>query len=145
MEGKLRYSIEEQLELHEGFRSKPYKDSNDYLTIGFGRNLDTKGLTRPEARFLLSNDIQEAMKELSEYDWYSKLCPVRKKVLIDMCVNLGISGLLTFKNMIQALKDEQYEAAANEMKNSRWFTQVKERGKRLRKMMLTGEDYDLEE
>lgn len=38
---------------HEGLRLKPYKDSVGKLTIGVGRNLDDKGITKEEAMHLL--------------------------------------------------------------------------------------------
>ena len=45
------------LELDEGFRSKPYRDVVGKLTIGFGRNIEDNGITKPEARQLLFNDV----------------------------------------------------------------------------------------
>jgi len=62
-------------------------------------------------------------------------------VLIDMCFNLGMAGLLGFQKMIEALERGYYERAADEMVNSRWYGQVGERGRRLEAMMRTGEDY----
>ena len=36
--------IKEQLVRHEGLRLKPYRSTAGKLTIGFGRNLDDRGL-----------------------------------------------------------------------------------------------------
>jgi lysozyme len=135
-------TIYEQLELHEGVRLKPYKDSVGKLTIGIGRNLDDKGITKKEAKYLCRNDVKDVVEQLANYEWFCKLEPVRQKVLIDMGFNLGVPGLLQFKNMIQALKDNEFIAAANEMKNSKWHSQVGERALRLEEMMRTGEDYE---
>lgn len=134
-------TIEEQLILHEGLRLKPYKCPAGYLTIGVGRNLETKGITREEALFLLRNDIKEVERALSKYDWYTKLDPIRQKVLIDMCFNLGLAGLLKFKRMIAALAAGDYKRAADEMVDSAWYHQVGTRARRLVAMMRTGEDY----
>lgn len=136
-------SIEEQIIMHEGLRLKPYRCPAGYLTIGVGRNLDTKGLSKEEALFLLRNDIEEITSQLEKYGWYRGLDDVRKKVIIDMAFNLGIYGLLSFKRMIQALNCYDYETAADEMVDSRWYEQVRERAKRLVKMMRTGEDYKI--
>lgn len=133
--------IIEQLKLHEGLRTKPYKDTVGKTTIGIGRNLDDKGISKDEAHLLCRNDVLEVSEQLAQYDWFSQLDHVRKKVLIDMAFNLGIAGLLSFKNMIQCLKDKEFVAAANEMVNSRWHHQVKTRALRLEEMMRTGEDY----
>ena len=136
-------SIEDQLIMHEGLRLKPYRCPAGYLTIGVGRNLETKGISENEALFLLRNDIAEVTAQLERFDWFRALGPVRRKVLIDMCFNLGMAGLLGFQKMIEALKRADYEAAADEMVNSRWYGQVGERGRRLERMMRTGEDYQV--
>lgn len=136
-------SIEDQLILHEDIKLKPYKCPAGKLTIGVGRNLEDKGLTEQEALFLLRNDIAEAQLQLTQYDWYTSLSPIRQKVLIDMAVNLGMAGLLQFKRMIAALNRKDYKSAAGEMVNSHWYGQVGTRSKRLVKMMATGEDYTI--
>ena len=134
-------SIEEQLILHEGMKLKPYRCPAGKLTIGVGRNLEDKGLSKQEALFLLRRDIAEVTNELRKYPWFETLDMVRQKVLIDMAFNLGINGLLSFKKMLSYLKAGDYEKAADEMVNSRWYGQVGDRAKRLVKMMRTGEDY----
>ncbi|MGB4219576.1 MAG: glycoside hydrolase family protein [Bacillota bacterium] len=135
------HSIEDQLILHEGLRLKPYRCTAGTLTIGVGRNLEDKGISHDEAMILLRNDIAEVTAQLERFDWFRALGPVRRKVLIDMCFNLGMAGLLGFQKMIEALKRADYERAADEMIYSRWYRQVGERGRRLERMMRTGEDY----
>ena len=137
----MMHSIENQLILHEGLKLKPYRCPAGYLTIGVGRNLDAKGITYNEAMILLHNDIEEITWQLERHSWYVALGPVRRKVLIDMCFNLGVGGLLGFKMMIEALEQADYERAADEMVSSKWYRQVGQRGRRLERMMRTGEDY----
>ena len=137
----MMHSIEDQLILHEGLRLKPYRCTAGKLTIGVGRNLEDKGISHDEAMLLLRNDIAEVTAQLERFDWFRALGPVRRKVLIDMCFNLGMAGLLGFQKMIEALNRADYEAAADEMVYSRWYRQVGERGRRLERMMRTGEDY----
>ena len=166
----IKHTIEEQLILHEGLKLQVYKCPADKWTIGAGRNLEAKGLTRAEqeqilgvsglnkeetistlqgrgiskeeALFLLTNDIEQCKSDLSRYDWYTKLDPVRQKVLIDMRLNLGMVGLLGFRRMIDALTQRDYHKASFEMVDSAWYYQVGNRGKRLVEMMRTGEDYN---
>ena len=135
------HSIEDQLILHEGMRLRPYRCTAGKLTIGVGRNLEDKGISHHEALFLLRNDIEEITGQLERHSWYVALGPVRRKVLIDMVFNLGMAGLMGFQKMIEALNRADYERAADEMVNSRWYGQVGERGRRLERMMRTGEDY----
>ena len=139
----MMHSIEDQLILHEGLRLKPYRCTAGKLTIGVGRNLDDKGISRDEAMILLRNDIAEVTAQLERFDWFRALGPVRRKVLIDMAFNLGMGGLMGFQKMIEALERGDYERAADEMIYSRWYRQVGERGRRLERMMRTGEDYQV--
>lgn len=135
-------SIKEQLILHEDLKLKPYEDSEGYITIGVGHNLDAQGVKRELVMKWLDEDVKEVVDELEQYDWFHKLDIVRQKVIIDMGFNLGVPGLLEFKKMIQAIKEDDYERAVAEMKDSKWHDQVKDRASRLEKMMRTGEDYE---
>ena len=165
----LKHSLEDQLILHEGLRLEVYKCPAGYWTVGVGRNLEGKplkkeeqeyifkrsglapdevievlkerGITKDEALFLLREDIADAEKDLQHFDWFPRLDPVRRKVVIDMRYNLGPTRFRGFKKMIAALARGDYKAAAAEMVDSKWYRQVKTRGVRLAQMMRTGEDY----
>lgn len=132
--------LRDLLVLHEGMRLKPYQCTAGKLTIGVGRNLEDMGISEPEARVLLQNDIDRTVEELTvAFDFYSKLTPVRKAVLIDMAFNLGLTRLMKFRKMIAALELEDYDTAAEEMLDSKWATDVGQRSKRLAKMMRTNQ------
>ena len=60
-------------------------------------------------------------------------------MLIELVFNLGISRFLCFRRMLAALASYDYAAAAKEMKDSRWYTQVGKRAVTLCEMMRTGE------
>lgn len=49
-----------------------------------------------------------------------------------MCFNLGINGLLNFKNTLRLIKDEQYSKASVELMNSSAARQLPLRYGRLR-------------
>jgi lysozyme len=165
----IKHSLEEQLILHEGLRLEAYKCPAGYWTIGVGRNLETKGLTGAEQKFIFGrdgmskqevierlkeqgitkdqamwimvNDISECVKDLKTFDWFDKLDDIRAKVVVDMRFNLGAGGFRQFKKMIAALAAGDYKQAAAEMVNSKWYHQVGTRARRLVEMMRTGEDY----
>ncbi len=127
------------LQSDEGLRLKPYHCTAGKLTIGYGRNLEDRGITEAEAEYLLENDVSEIYEDLAEiYDFFTHLSPMRKAVLIDMAYNLGLSGLNKFQNMIKAIDDNNYSKAASEMLDSRWASQVGDRAERLSKLMKTG-------
>ena len=122
----------ENLKRHEGIKLKPYRDTVGKFTIGIGRNLDDVGITEAEAEFLLANDIGVAEGEARElfrrFDTYSDL---RQEVLVNMMFNLGRPTLSRFNNMRAALLEDDFDRAADEMKDSRWFRQVGNRAKEL--------------
>ncbi len=137
-----RSALLTQLEVHEGFRDKPYKDIEGNLTIGFGRNLDSNPLSYDEALYLLENDIDKAVDALKHYTWYQHLSDVRQRVVVDMVFNLGIAGFARFKKTIGYIEAGKFKEAATEMLDSKWAQQVGVRAKRLSKMMATDIDED---
>lgn len=132
--------IKELLIAHEGIRLKPYKCTAGKLTIGIGRNLDDVGISADEANILFENDLTKCKKQLSSsLPFFNSLDEVRQAVLIDMCFNMGLAGLLAFKNTLALIKDGNYTQAANEMLDSKWAAQVKGRATQLSEMMSTGD------
>ena len=132
--------LAEQLKRHEGLRLKPYKDTVGKLTLGVGRNLEDKGVTEQEAMFMLNNDVNYFYTNLNKsLPWLKNLDDARQNVLVNMAFNLGISGLMTFKKMLDAVRLGLYLVAAEEMLNSKWAEQVGYRAEELAKQMRTGE------
>lgn len=127
------------LELHEGRRRWAYRDSEGYLTIGIGFNLDSEGLYDVEMDFILRNRIKLASIEIeSAFPQFARLNATRQIVLVDMTYNMGLTKLLGFERMFIALDAQDYEEAAVEMLDSLWADQVKGRAVRLANMMRTG-------
>jgi lysozyme len=134
-----RDAMVRQLRLHEGERLKPYRCTAGKLTIGVGRNLDDRGITREESAMLLANDITAEERELLRaLPWVAMLDEVRQRVLLDMSFNMGLVGLLGFKNTLARIEAGQYQAAATMMLDSKWAKQVGQRAERLSRMMATG-------
>ena len=133
-------SLEDQLITHEGLELKPYQCTADKLTIGVGRNIEDRGITEDEARYLLKNDIKIVEDELlSKKPMVAELDAVRQRVLVDMGFNLGIPTLLKFQNMWLAIEQENFIQASIEMMDSRWARQVGQRAHRLSEAMRIGE------
>ena len=125
-------ALVEQLLADEGLRLKPYKDTVGKLTIGVGRNLDDRGISEVEAKYLLVNDIKIAEAELTKHaPWWWQMSEPRQQALLNMCFNLGWPRLSMFENMLAALKARDYDTAAAEALDSRWATQVGNRAKRI--------------
>ena len=128
-------------------------------TVGVGRNLDdvgisaaetaqlgitvascvAHGITQPQSRVLLANDIARAELALDKrLPWWRRLDPVRQRVLLNMCFNMGIVTLLKFRNTLAAIERSDYLAAAAGMRASAWHGQVGTRALRLEAMMELG-------
>lgn len=127
-----------QLILHEGLRLKPYLDSVGKLTIGVGRNLDDKGITKSESLFLLENDISDAEAAAAKLPWFPALNDARQSVILDMLFNMGPAKLAEFRRTIEAIEARAYETASERMLDSKWAKQTGKRALRLSEMMRTG-------
>lgn len=141
-----RERLWKQLQRHEGWREKVYKDSEGILTIGWGRNVEQKGISQAEGGILLNNDIADSESECKKrFPFFSDLNDIRQEVLVNMMFNLGWPRLKGFKRMIAALEEADYELAAAEMLDSKWHTQVKSRAEELATQMRTGNEKEEEE
>ena len=133
-------TLGDQLVRHEGLRLKPYRDSVGKLTIGVGRNLDDVGIARDEALYMLANSIAAARADLQKnLPWVAGIDERRRDVLINMTFNMGIGGLLKFKNTLALVQAGKYDEAADAMLQSKWAEQVGDRAKELAAIMRTGE------
>lgn len=131
--------LKAQLIIDEDLKLKPYIDTVGKTTIGVGRCLDDRGITKAEALYLLDNDIASVSTELSAaLPWFSKLDDARQNVLLNCAFNLGVGGLLKFVKTLEFVKQGNYKAAAAELLKSKWAGQVGDRAKRLSQIMDTG-------
>lgn len=140
MTSKERQALFADLIRDEGIRSKAYVDTRGKVTVGVGRNLTDVGISTSEAMQLLDNDVATILARLpAKLPWFGRLDPMRQRVLVNMAFNLGLDGLLSFKQMLSALKSGDYDGAADEMLDSDWAEQVKDRAIRLAQQMRTGQ------
>ena len=124
---------------HEGMVLNVYKDTLGIDTIGIGRNLKDRGIskeldymdipnmdaiyqhgiTEADARFLAMNDIKIVEDELCRvHTCVEELDGVRQLILMDMAFNMGVPRLCKFKKMWNALKPHLMKM------DSRWARQV---------------------
>ncbi len=132
-----------QLRRDEGEVLHAYEDHLGFLTIGIGRLIDKRrggGISQEEAAYLLNNDIDTRIQALSTaLPWFSRLDEARKGVLVNMAFQLGIEGLLAFKNTLKEVENGNYDKASEMMMLSKWATQTPARAQRLSRQMKTGE------
>jgi len=151
----------DKLVSHEGLVLTVYQDTLGIDTIGIGRNLKDRGITKEEldyigvasieavyedgitelgAYYLAKNDVEIVEKELLRaHPCVDSLDSVRQLILTDMAFNMGVPRLCKFKNMWAAIHNEDFITAAKEMLDSRWANQVKSRATKLAHAMHHGE------
>ena len=150
----------EELVKHEGLRLQVYQDTLGIDTIGIGRNLKDRGISKEEldeldiptidhvyeygiteadAMLLAENDVQIVEEELLRaHPCVEDLDAVRQLVLVDMAFNMGVPRLCKFKKMWNAVHENKFDIASKEMLDSRWANQVKSRSVKLANAMHNG-------
>lgn len=132
-----------QLNGDEGRKPCVYQDHLGFWTIGIGRLVDARkpgaGLRPKEMDYLLTNDIEDRVQQLtSRIPWFISLDEARQGVLLNMSFQLGVEGLMGFKNTLELVRQGKYVEAAAGMMQSKWATQTPERTKRLSDQMAAG-------
>lgn len=129
--------LRSQLERHEGLRLFPYLDTTNHMTIGYGRNLDTVGISRTEAAIMLDSDVYQVESELRRLPQYNALDSIRQTVICNMAFNMGTPTVLRFRKMWKAIDSMDWEEAASQMLDSKWARQVGSRAEELAELMRT--------
>lgn len=140
----LRDKLFTQLTRDEGKSATVYTDSRGFQTIGIGRLVDARkpgsGLRDVEIAFMLQNDIEDRINALiAKLPWFGGLNDARKGALLNMAFQLGTEKLMTFVNMLAALRDERFHEAYSHAKESDWAKQTPERAERVARQLETGE------
>jgi len=145
---------------NEDRRNRTYLDSEGIPTVGIGFNLKRadapakiaalglnyddvvarqQALSDAQIDRLLADDLVTAISDardlVADFD---SLTTARQIVLVDMAFNLGKPRLANFRKMIAAIDAEDWDEAAAQMMDSRWYRQVKTRGDRNVTVMKTG-------
>lgn len=159
----MKYSREafvESLVKHEGYRMSVYKDTLGIDTVGIGRNLEDRGISKEEldhldipnieaiyehginyddAVYLACNDIAIVEAELmAAHSCIDGLSATRQMVLMDMAFNMGVPRLKKFKKMWAGIHAEDFEEASIQMLDSRWAVQVGKRAQTAALQMKVG-------
>jgi lysozyme len=130
----------------EGVRFEAYPDpltNGDPWTIGIGHTGPEvhKGLvwTSAQVDAAFEADMEKARKACDEaFPWFDKLNDARQAVLIGMAFQMGITGLLKFKNTLAAIRDEHFALANTLMLQSLWAKQTPQRAQRMARQIETG-------
>jgi len=117
--------LRETITRHEGSRLNMYQDTLGIWTIGVGHNIQEKGISPAVMELMLDEDIEEAIVELKRsVSFFSKMPEQVQEALVNLSFNMGIPRLMQFKKTLAYLRDGDFEAAADELLDSRYAEQV---------------------
>lgn len=140
------------LNYEEGYREKPYVDTEGYPTVACGIKVGPKGAQLSNYAFTVPREVGdvwlksfvsttiEKMNANPSIVAALKACnPARRDILISMAYQMGVGGLAAFKNTLAMIAAGNYAGAANGMLSSLWAKQTPKRAQRHAEVMRSGE------
>ena len=135
-------SLRRQLEIDEGVKYEIYNDHLGYATFGVGHLvLETDpeygrpvGTTVSESRVVevFKLDCESVLIDCTTlYPDFYDLPEEVQQIIANMMFNMGRTRLSKFKGMKRGVDAKDWNAAADEMVDSRWYRQVTNRANRL--------------
>jgi len=125
-------NILKDIKRHEGFRSKVYKCSQGFDTIGYGFAIKDLEIDKDIADLILMRKIKKLLESLIKvFPWFDKAPDNVKYVVLNMSYQLGIRGFSKFKKTIRLIEQRKYPKASIEMLDSLWAKQTPNRAKEL--------------
>ena len=136
------YKLREELERDEGIKYEVYLDHLGYPTFGIGHLItDDDPECGADVGTEVSDDrVQEAFESDVEtvvsdcerlYVQFEHLPEEVQLIIANMMFNMGYTRLSKFKGMKRGVDARDWETAADEMVDSRWYKQVTNRADRL--------------
>jgi lysozyme len=134
--------VKERIKTHEGFVNYVYKDTLGKRTVGYGHLCtddenweDGKCYDNSYLNDVFEIDFMEATKQAEELIGNLVLENKANEIILEMVFQLGKTGVSKFKKMWEALSGQDYNKAADEMLDSKWAKQTKNRAESLAKIM----------
>jgi lysozyme len=119
-----------RIKQHEGYRDTIYTDSLGYNTIGYGHLVVEDGFvpgvqySKAELEKVFEKDFAIAVEDANKLVGSFGIVDVAFGVVVEMCFQLGLPRVSKFIKFLDALKNKDYERAADEMLDSAWHRQT---------------------
>lgn len=134
-------SLKESIKIHEGFRANVYLCPTGHLTVGYGFRVADLS---PDELALNGGAVEPMSKEVADAILEIKIKKFKKQVynalpwltyapmdiqdaLCEMAYQMGVAGLLGFKNTLALIEAGRYRQAAENMLKSKWAKQTPKR------------------
>ena len=138
--------LREELEYDEGVKYEIYNDHLGYPTFGIGHLIlesdseygESTGTAVIEGRVkeAFEADVMGVLSDCERlYSDFGSLPEDAQRIIANMMFNMGYTRLSKFKGMKSGVDARDWNIAANEMVDSRWYNQVPNRAERLVKRM----------
>ena len=122
----------ESIKKHEGYRARVYDDSLGIPTIGYGFAIKDLVLEEDLCDEILLRKLRKLGRSvMGKFPFFDSLPSDCKDVLMEMCYQLGVTGVSKFKKALKAMEDGDWEKAADEMLDSKWAKQTPNRAKEM--------------
>jgi GH24 family phage-related lysozyme (muramidase) len=119
---------------HEGLEYKPYQDSENLWTVGVGHLIGPtlppemdRTFSHAEVMDMFDKDFAHHKQIAERTPGYGKANEAGKAAFVDLAFNMG-KWWPGFPNAADALNQGKFSLAANELVDSKWYTQVGGRG-----------------
>ena len=135
-------TLREQLEIDERVKYEIYLDHLGYATFGIGhlvletdsehgQNVGTT-ISKERVAECFEQDVLSVIKDCKRlYHDFDNLPEEAQQIIANMMFNLGRTRLSKFRGMKRGVDDRDWNRAADEMVDSRWYRQVTTRAQRL--------------
>ena len=139
-------SLIKRIKKNEGFSSTPYKDQLGFLTIGYGhlilpneKHLIKTKLSKEKLEKIFIKDFKNTIKDYEKYLKKKAYNKKEEELLIEMVFQIGATGVLGFKRLLNNMRKKNKHLVCFEMMNSLWYNQTPNRVKQLIKIFLKNE------
>ena len=135
-------TLRKQLEIDEGIKHDIYLDHLGYPTFGIGHLITSDdpesgqevgtAVSDERVRQAFETDVVSVIEDCNKlYDDFDELPEEVQQIIANMMFNMGRTRLSKFRGMNRGVDVRDWNAAADEMVDSKWYRQVNNRANRL--------------
>ena len=135
-------TLRKQLEIDEGIKHDIYLDHLGLPTLGIGHLITSDDpesgqavgtpISDERVQSAFETDVVSVIEDCNKlYDDFDELPEEAQQIIANMMFNMGRTRLSKFRGMKRGVDARDWNAAADEMVDSRWYRQVTNRADRL--------------
>ena len=135
-------TLRKQLEIDEGIKHDIYLDHLGLPTFGIGHLITDNdpesgqevgtAVSDERVRQAFEADVVSVIEDCNKlYNDFDELPEEVQQIIANMMFNMGRTRLSKFRGMKRGVDNKDWNAAADEMVDSRWYRQVTNRADRL--------------